>query len=285
MKTKCPLHNDSSPSFSINLNTGEWKCWSQCGGNSDLAYLIAKLTEVSPDQARRTLYLKVASDPRALSDILEPKTDFPRKQEPIFYIRNQIPKYFINRGFTLDTAKRWQIGYEPELKGVAIPVKEDGRLVGLVTRTLSGLPTKYVTSAGFIKSHYLFGIDHVDPSSTWTFVVEGPLNAIWLNQYGYPAVAVMGVEISKEQQLKLSRRFSDLILAFDNDLDKIASNGVKIKSPGKIATKKAIEQLKGFNISILPIPAGKDVQEMTKEEIDKAYSNKIPSWQWLANVL
>lgn len=31
---KCPFHNDENPSFSVNLETGRWNCFSQCGGGS-----------------------------------------------------------------------------------------------------------------------------------------------------------------------------------------------------------------------------------------------------------
>jgi len=279
MKAKCPLHDDKSPSFSININTGEWRCWSGCGGNKDLAVLIATVNKTSFAQARKDLFWKVASDPRALADMLAPTEIVYKKQEPIFYDRNKLPKYFLDRGFTVETAKKWQIGYEPELHGIAIPVKEDGRLVGLITRTITGKPMKYITSTGFIKSNYLFGIDHVDPSSKWTFVVEGPLNAVWLNQLGYPAIALMGLDISRIQKNKLLGRFSEIVLALDNDVPIMMSSG-KLESPGIRATKKVIQELKGIECSILPLPVGRDVQNLNKIEIEKAYKNKIKAWEW-----
>ena len=277
MKIKCPFHSDNSPSFSINLNTGEWKCWSGCGGSKDLVDLVVKITHVDKNQARRDILNKLVADSRSLSEILSPSLVVPPKQEPVFYIRNKVPRYFLNRGFTLETAKNWQIGYEPDLKGVAIPVKEEGRIVGLITRTITGLPMRYVTSTGFIKSNYLFGIDHVSSTVKSIVLVEGPLNAIWLHQNGYSAVAIMGTDISKEQYYKLTKRFNEVILAFDNDLP--LEGGF---SPGKEATIKAIHKLKGLTTYVLPLPEGKDVQNLSKAELDISFSLKTPSWHWMA---
>ena len=47
-KAKCPFHNDKNPSFSVDLKTGSWKCFSGCGGGG-VVELISKRTGKTPD--------------------------------------------------------------------------------------------------------------------------------------------------------------------------------------------------------------------------------------------
>ena len=38
-QARCPFHDDRSPSFSFNVQTGAWKCFAGCGGGDGLAFL------------------------------------------------------------------------------------------------------------------------------------------------------------------------------------------------------------------------------------------------------
>lgn len=46
-KCKCPFHNDKTPSMSVNVGSGLWKCFAGCGGG-DVITLICRLDNKSP---------------------------------------------------------------------------------------------------------------------------------------------------------------------------------------------------------------------------------------------
>ena len=51
----CPMHDDSSPSFTVNMEEGGWRCYSGCGSSGDLAALVAEVTNERYDDARLRL--------------------------------------------------------------------------------------------------------------------------------------------------------------------------------------------------------------------------------------
>lgn len=52
--TNCPLHEDRSPSFSVNLGKGLWTCRAGCGGG-DIITLVEKMENVSRGEAIKRL--------------------------------------------------------------------------------------------------------------------------------------------------------------------------------------------------------------------------------------
>jgi len=86
------------------------------------------------------------------------------------------------------------------------------------------------------------------------YIVEGALDCMWLSQYGYPAVAILGATISRRQIELLSVLGPhEIVLALDND---------DAGSRGK--EKASFDMGNRFLISYLNIPKKyKDLQEIT----------------------
>lgn len=53
----CPFHDDKHPSFSVNLNTGQWKCHAGCGSGN--VFTFAKRLRIGKDEVSRTLGLQI----------------------------------------------------------------------------------------------------------------------------------------------------------------------------------------------------------------------------------
>lgn len=217
---KCPLHNDSSPSFSVNLESGGWKCFSGCGSSNDLAQLIYRINGGDIKIIRNRLESLLASDEDILERVLNPKVApvEEREQEPIFYERNKMYPYLFNRGFTPAILKEWNVGIDSLTKSIAIPVTVDNRLVGIVKRSVVG-PKEYKNSFGMDRTHILFGLDRIPMTYSWVVVLESPLDVIWCHQHGiHNVVATFGNALSAEQAALLLKRFWVVVLAYDNDL-------------------------------------------------------------------
>ena len=170
------------------------------------------------------------------------------------------------RGFTDDTLVRW--GCKTNLyHDLIIPVENSKfEIVGYITRRQQAIP-KYMFNTGFAKASNLFGINQLYDTNT-LYVVEGALDAMWLNQHGYSSVAVLGASVSRQQaDLISSLKPSEVVLALDND------------EAGKKGTAKAtIDMHDRFLLSYLKLPKGyKDVQEIYNvETLHKVMQNTAP---------
>jgi DNA primase len=118
--------------------------------------------------------------------------------------------YLRARGFPRDLARTYGLGLASRglLAGrIAIPIHSDtGELVAYAGRFPgeSGWPEgedKYKLPDGFKKSHVLFNLSRVlaRGAPRHLVLVEGYFAALWLDQLGYDAVALMGARISPEQ--------------------------------------------------------------------------------------
>ena len=169
----------------------------------------------------------------------------------IEYDRTRVPPWRFNRGFTSETLLEWQCGADFD-GGLVIPAYDlTNRLVATITRRVNLTP-KYLYSKGLRKSRILFGA-HKIQKSDFICITEGSLDAIWLQQNGFPAVSLLGASISKYQEdLLLQLPTDELVLCLDND------------EAGKIGVSKALTTLSNrCRVSRISLPGGyKDVQDI-----------------------
>jgi len=178
-----------------------------------------------------------------------------------------VPKWIFDRGFDKQSMKKWLCGISPA-NGLIIPVKDNNfRTVGWITRQEKQIP-KYLYSKGLKKSHILFGQPYIRDSE-YVCVTEGPLDAMWLNQLGFPAVALLGMSMSdKQRDLLLTLPTKELILCLDND------------EAGQRGKKRAFDLLGNkIKVSYINIPEGyKDVQDIKSYGILKNVIKNKKYW-------
>lgn len=261
VNSKCPMHEDSSPSFAVMLSTGAWICRSGCGKSGDLAVLIQKVNGGDLKRIQARLRNMFADDQTLLERLLNPQEEEKEEKipQPLFYERNKMYPYLFNRGFTREFLKEWEVGIDSETKSIVIPATEDGKLYGLISRPITGKRV-YKNSYGMDTDSYLFGLDHIPDSVTSVIVVEGPLDALWLYMHGYNnVVATLGGGLELQQILKIIKRFWKAILFFDND------------DAGRKFTMESMKLLHGkIEVEIAIPPDGrKDPQECNEKELAK----------------
>jgi len=153
-----------------------------------------------------------------------------------------------------------------------------GRVVGFSARILPGEEDnqgKYINTPDtmlYNKSNLLYGF-HLAKTTirkkNELVLLEGNLDVVLSHQTGVrQAVATCGTALTKDQ-LKIIKRYTkNLVLAFDADMA-----GIK-------ATKKAADLAweDGFDVKIVPIPVGKDVADIVRENpknwIEKSQKRK-----------
>lgn len=240
----CPIHKGDNPSaFSISRR-GFFNCF-RCGAKGGTADLLVALRGLTWKQALE--YVAGAPQPfsRFPETQLMPPWSTRREgvavellpEATIIPYKGHCPKYLVNRGFSPNVLRRFDIGYNAADARIVIPVRDvDGALAGLTFRV--DYPTRADQAKywhdNFIKTKHLYGFYRwADVPVKNLYLVEGQLDAVRLAQLGLPSAAIMGSSLAADQLTLLQERAicDQLVLMLDND------------DAGRFGTEKAVEAL------------------------------------------
>jgi hypothetical protein len=280
----CPMHKertgkeDRSPSWWVNLTTGQHTCFS-CHYKGGLLHLVCDVKHFytkswgdiyEPDYSAAKLWLATITEvtPESLAERLRriPSrvTELPRPvpmSEARLAVFDQPPaSALIARNISPGAAKYYGILWDTKTSAWILPLRDaDGKLMGwqekgTVNRTFMNRP------GGLAKSKTLFGLAQM--KDTVVYVVESPLDCARIHSAGYPgAVAICGSTIS-EPQIKFLRNAGRVIAAFDNP---------KLDPAGKRASDSIRNLSVKYGINLLFFNYGdtgkKDPGDLTDEEI------------------
>jgi hypothetical protein len=236
----CPMHfkltgkEDHSPSWSLNMETGQHMCFS-CGYKGNLLQLVAdvngfylppvwgvieeqrdyqaaenwlgSMTEVSPDRLAEAL--------RRIPNRVEQLPPPPPMNEARLVMFTAPPQKQLDaRRISAEAAAAYEILWDPKTLSWILVIREpEGKLMGwqekgTVERTFKNRPP------GISKKDALFGYKNLREDVV--YLVESPLDCARFYTAGFPgAVAICGSAMS-EAQVKLVSGASRVIAAFDN---------------------------------------------------------------------
>lgn len=233
----CPMHkertgrDDRNPSWSINKN-GAHYCFS-CHYKGNLYVLIRDLKGESAARAYRgevetfgrTADINVrAVKGKATDWVYERKREAKKAQGlPETYLAMfdpTIPRYALEaRDIGPMAAERYEVHWNDG--SWILPFRHpSGYLIGWQEKEEGGRRFKN-QPLEMKKGSTLFGYHVVQPELQ-VFLVESPLDAVRLYDYGYPAMALAGSKAT-HTQVKLLMGFDRVILALDNDEAGIAA--------------------------------------------------------------
>jgi len=147
-----------------------------------------------------------------------------------------------------------------------IPLQDpQGRVIGFTARLLSedAEAPKYINTPQTVlydKSRHVYGLHLAKESirkGQFAVLVEGNLDVIASHQAGvHQAVATAGTALTEQQLKTLSRFADDIRLCFDADKAGVAATerAIPIASKAKVS------------LSVIEIPAGKDPDELIKQD-------------------
>lgn len=159
-----------------------------------------------------------------------------------------------------------------------------GRVIGFGARALDDSLPKYLNSPQtplFDKGGCLYGIDKAIPGIRdlgFAVVVEGYFDALFLHQYGINnAVASLGTALTERQVSLLKRHTKKLLLALDADAAGAEATRRGLEVAIQVFDRKATpvptgrgrvryEETVDADLRILQLPAGKDPDEVVKED-------------------
>lgn len=239
-KVHCPLHKDRTPSLSIDDKQNMFKCFSAgCEFAGDAVNFVAKLKDLDNIDAAKLIDhdfgLGLNFDKKEITKEQQTIREYILKcQEHI-----EETNYLQKRGLTLQTLKQFGVGYDPIKKCVVIPY--------------SSAYTYYQTRNVETKAFYKPETEIAGEEPIWNenalrrnsskpiIVVESPICAMSIMQYGGTAIALGGV--SKIEKLidiyKKAKNEALIVLALDND------------EAGTKGTEKAVTLLRKARINYL----------------------------------
>lgn len=142
-----------------------------------------------------------------------------RPETELDLYRGSVPRYALDRGFTIETCKAWELGHDRVGKRLIFPIRRgrDLALVGLVGRSYIGDEPKYLDMIGFAKAKYLYGEWMVRENAKRLVVVEGPPDVLACWQAGETAWGIQGAFASTEQTRKIAYAELPVYLFPDGD--------------------------------------------------------------------
>lgn len=276
----CPFHKEDNPSFSINLETGKYICFSgTCGEKGDIYAFISKMTNQDYEKVKKDFNINLENFKYSniINNVLDSFKDKDAKKEVIKYNNYS----FIDLKDLRDEQKI--------LNSINI-TKEISDLVGL--KICLSNPYKYrlavpifnnifefrdltkksdkkcLYESGIKMSNYLFNII-VNKESDSIFLTEGTKDAMTIAGFGFNSCCTFGINISTQQIsniLKLG--INKVYIIRDNDEAGFKSNlntykalkkyiscqmikypkGYKYKDPNEIKTSEEFFELLKYNI-------------------------------------
>jgi DNA primase len=234
----CPLPSHGSKtkdSFFVNTAKNVWYCHSdsckqgsRAGGNViDFVAVMGKL-DAYDAAARLAEWFPANSPAPPVQPSPPPRVaadgDRTGNKPLAFELQNVNPEHPMiqQRGITLDTARAWGVGFFCSKQKTAsmdnrivFPLHENGVLVGYAGRaTLEGQEPKWLLGKG-LKKTFLYGLDRCDVGKPLV-LAESPWAVLWFSQQGTQAAALLGSEMTLEQEQCLAP-FHLVIVALDND--------------------------------------------------------------------
>jgi DNA primase len=258
----CPYHNNSrTPAGEVAKDSGLFFCFG-CQTTKNLEEFVMHMSNRTYFETVR--YIKSKEQEHNIEMLVNKKLialpEFVQYDESILdrlhdqlLLSDTAKSYLHGRKITMDSMKKFSLGYSEKQGMVTIPVESpDGMKIGFVGRSIEG--KEFKNTPGLPKGKVLFNLHRVKSSSI-VYVVESSFDAIRLDQVGFPAVATLGANVSISQIRLLEKYFNNVVLVADND------------EAGSIMKDKLIEKL-GSLVSVITLEKQyKDIGDMDDQSI------------------
>lgn len=286
----CPFpghaHGDERPSAYMNVETTAWFCQGCKERGKTVVSFVARTMDVPYATAEnwlRDAYGVEFKEPEGGSMVAEmearfaPPAELPKLRRPSGSWLEQFSsnllseygrdafRYFAGRGFELQSAIEWGIGYDMISDRLTIPVHDlDGELVGIKARALRDDQQPRYWVMGDVRSHaygfdpyeaseHVFGL-HRNRDVDLVVLCEGELNAIALSQVGIERPIALGMSYMTDRHAQLIASEARTVVVFF-DSDKAGIEGLE----GHVSSSGA--RLPGIVEKLLPHMIVRTVEE------------------------
>jgi len=265
----CPWHkegNENRPSCHIfsrrddsSIYYGTCHCFT-CGKKAPLYTLVGYCLGGDDELGKEWLAERFGDYFYQTEELLpEIVIDKPTKEyldNSILSAFNYYHPYLQQRGLSKEVCQYFQVGYDKDNDCITFPVwDENNHLVGITRRSVQS--KKFILEGNADKPVYLLNYLK-NMNITLAYVVESQINCLTLWQWGYPAVALFGTGSKKQYDILKRSGIRSYVLCFDGD------------DAGRKGAKRFIDNIgSDVFVSVIKLPEGKDVNDLTIEEFKK----------------
>ena len=262
----CPFHKmgqESHASCQVfcdeadpKVEYGYFHCFT-CGENAHLYDVVAHCFSQNADFGKEWLLERFGNTfiqyEETLTDIIldKPKKTFLNPN--ILEEYNYYHPYMWKRNLTKEVVDKFQVGFDPKTQSITFPVWDQFNNLVMVTKRSVNTKNFFIPE-DVEKPVYLLNF-LLQEKQTTAYICESQINALTLQGWGYPAVALFGT--GSEQQMKILNKsgIRHYYLCFDGD------------TPGNKAINRFKKNIrKDVLVDVVRIPFGKDVNDLTEKE-------------------
>ena len=272
----CPCHKDGlerKPSCSIlathdaeDLEPGFAHCFT-CGYNASFAQVITDLFDESDVSFGEEWLIERYGTTLVSSVELLPEITLEKKKEDKTFLDESILNaydyyhdYMWYRKLSKEVVDTFRIGYDAERQAITFPVyDEKHRLVMVTARSVN---TKmFWIPTGVEKPVYLLYY-LLENNIKTAYVCESQINALYMWSLGYPSIGLFGTGSEHQYEVLKKCGIRNFITIFDGD-----------EAGQKGAYRFRKNMPKDCFITDIQLPAGKDVNDLSPEEVHNLIRN------------
>ncbi len=248
----CLFHKDTSPSLSINLESGKWKCFAaSCVGHKGGGYKTF-------DKMLNGEFSNVDANPAPLDEAI-----IDGYHKVLLQSDAMLETLTRKRGLTMETIKSFKLGFDSDR--VWIPVRDkDGAIVNVRKYKPGASRDKMIPYGPGYNKARLFPVDSLE--SDWILLCEGEMDCLVALQQGYPAMTTTGGADTWREEFSQELKGKKVVICYDAD-----GSGKKGASAIAIKLLPFASEVRKLQ---LPLPGTKDEKDITNYFVDLGHSRQ-----------
>ena len=272
----CPVHHgDHRQTFVVDLAKDLWYCFTRCRGGGDVVELVRRMDHCPyPDVARYLASLvQVAPTPARTKATRPDRAYQPYTRE--LRLDPHAP-LLAEKGIWAQTARHFEAGayHGPGFLAGCVAIRlhdPDGAPIGYAGRRLDPAQArqygKWKFPPGLPKRDILYGFHRITSRlQQGLALAECPWGVMRLAQIGIPAVALLGIHLSRTQ-LQLLRQTPHIVLMLDGD------------QAGRSAGRQIADTLNQYTRSLvhrIDLPRDLDPDDLDNSELSRRLLPLLP---------
>jgi len=291
----CPFHEEVHPSCGVDLRKNTFNCLA-CGAAGTARMLIKKILgeDIEIEVEKKELLnlddvkdrLKNIRFEQAYCMKIKVLINANFDDYDSVFNRRMYMGYLKKRKINYFSCKKWNIrcGLYNGIERVLVPLYDEYfRLISILGRAIStkldidkrssfiDKDIRIRKSKSSDVGKILFGLQHLE--SKLGVLVEGEFDAIYLQQFGIPAVALGTKKPTEIQLMKMVKNFEKVYLSLDGDVPLKTIEKRKKRVLGINDIVKTIREY--IDAEVIKLPENKDPNDLNKREIFSLYKNLI----------
>lgn len=262
----CPFHSETKPSCSISEENGMFHCFG-CGERGSFAKLMEEIDSkyvwrgFEEEEVEIVKQKKIRLSEKVLGEF-KPAHLVSASE---YYIRTQRKiwdyKSFDLRYCTISSRKgRW-------CGRIIFPIYDlKGKFLSISGRTIFNVQPKSLKYPK-VRVNTFYGVKQLPEGwEDFVVIVEGEFDAIYLQQFGVPAIALLGTGVKRftNEQMDYLLTKKKVVVSLDGD------------EAGRKATLQLTKQLAGLvHVRVMELPFGKDPNDLKREEVEGIYKDFV----------